>query len=282
MNDVVIINQKNLETAKKNISIDGAAKLHILADFDRTMTYAFVNGKNVPSMISILRDENYLSSDYAKEAHRLFSKYHPIEIDPKISKTAKKRAMKEWWMSHFDLLIESGLNKKDIASAITSDMIKLRDGFKEFASKLRDSNIPLIIMSSSGLGGNAIEMYLQRHSLLFDNIRIVSNKFEWDSSGNAKAVIKPIIHTLNKDETVLKKFPFYQEISDRKNVILLGDSLDDVGMIEGFDFSNLIKIAFINRKTEEFLEAYRDRYDILILEDGPLDFVNQLLKEIAY
>src|SRR3989344_7124306 len=105
----IVINQEGLEGLKKSIKEAGSRDLHILADFDRTMTKAFVNGESTPSLISILRDGNYLTPDYAERAQALYRKYHPIEIDPDIPLLDKKKTMEEWWLTHFDLLIESKL-----------------------------------------------------------------------------------------------------------------------------------------------------------------------------
>jgi 5'-nucleotidase len=79
---------------------------------------------------------------------------------------------------------------------------------------------------------------------------------------------------------MLKKFPFYKKIKGRKNVILLGDNLEDAGMIKGFDFENLIKIGFLNEKVKENLKEYKKVYDVLITNDSSMEFVNELLKEI--
>jgi hypothetical protein len=53
MENIVIPQPEKLENLKKSISKDGAKKLHILSDFDRTLTTAFVDGKSIPSLISI-------------------------------------------------------------------------------------------------------------------------------------------------------------------------------------------------------------------------------------
>jgi hypothetical protein len=66
--------------------------MHVVSDFDRTLTKVFVNGKKIPSLISVIRDGNYLSSDYAEKAHALFNKYHLIETDTKIPLGEKKKA----------------------------------------------------------------------------------------------------------------------------------------------------------------------------------------------
>ena len=278
--NVVIPNQEGLEKLKNSISKYGAQKLHILSDFDRTLTTAFVGGKSIPSLISILRDGSYLTPDYAQKAQALYNKYHPIEVDPKIHSEEKKKAMHEWWTTHFDLLIKSGLDKKDLKKVVESDEIRFRDGFSEFINFLKEKNIPLVIMSSSGLGGDAISMYLERENFLYDNIYIISNSYEWDEDGKAVGIKKPLIHVMNKYEIEIKDFPVFEKIKDRKNVILLGDSLDDVGMITGFDYDSLLKIGFLNENEEESMEYYKQKYDAVILKDSSMEFINSLLREI--
>jgi 5'-nucleotidase len=282
MENIVISNQEKLDKAKREIQQQGAEKLHILADFDRTLTKAFVDGKPISSLLWLLYNGKYLSEDYAKKAQDLHDKYHSIETDPKTPKEEKRKAMEEWWEKHFDLLVKSGLNKKDIKAVIESDKVKLRDGSNDFFELLKEKNIPLVIMSSSGLGEEGISMYLSRANKLYNNIYIISNSFVWDESGGVVAVKKPIIHGMNKDETMVKSFPdIYKKIENRKNVILLGDNPEDIGMVEGFDCENIIKIGFLNDKTEEKLESYKKYFDIVILNDGPMDFINDLLKEIS-
>ncbi len=280
--NVIISSPKRLEKLRKETLKGGKEKLHILSDFDRTLTHAFVNGEKVPSLISILRSSGkYLGENYAKEAQSLYKKYHSIEINPKIPIGKKKKAMEEWWKTHFKLLIKSGLNKKHLEEVAKSPKIKFREGALEFFDFLYTHKIPLIIMSSSGLGGDIISMVFKKTGKLYSNIYIVSNSFIWDKNGNAIDVKKPIIHIFNKNETILKDFSFYPKIETRKNVLLLGDSLGDIGMIEGFDYDYLIKIGFLNEDIKENLEQYKKAYDILILNDSSMDYVNLSLKEIT-
>jgi 5'-nucleotidase len=278
--NIIIENPERFNLLREKISEAGPEKFHILADFDRTLIRAFVNGKEVPSMLSVLREEGYLTSDYSEKAKALFNKYHAIEINPNIPKEEKKKAMREWWTKHFELLIKSGLNKKDIEKAVNSGNLKFRDGAKEFFEILKKLNIPLVIMSSSGLGGDAIKMFLEKEGCFFPNIHIIGNVFEWNENGNAAGVKEPIIHGMNKDETMLQNFPVFEKIENRENVLLMGDSLDDVGMIEGFECENLIKIGFLNSNIEENLEKYKETFDVVITNDGDMIFINSLLKEL--
>lgn len=278
----VIISNSNIEEMKLAIKKGGADKLHILSDFDRTLIKTFVDGENVPSLISVLYNQNYLTPEYGPKAQELHKKYHTIELDPKIPKEDKKKAMLEWWTLHFDLLIKSGLNKKDLEKVVDSEKIQFREGFNEFIDFLKDKNIPLLIMSSSGLGGDSIKMCFEREKKLYDNVHIISNAFEWDAEGRALSVKQSVIYGMNKDETMIQDYPeVFERIKNRKNVILLGDSLDDVGMVQGFDCENLIKIGFLNDKIDENLENYKKTFDVVILNDGSLEFVNNLLKDLV-
>ncbi len=278
---IIEVNPELIETVRASMIKDGPEKIHVLADFDRTLTKAFVKGKKVPSLISVLRDHNYLTPDYPAKAKALYEKYNKIEHDPTISLDEKRRAMKEWWTTHFKLLIESGLSRKDIESVVESGLIEFRTDSPELLDLLAESKIPIIILSSSGLGNDAIKLYLKRQGRLYPNIYIVGNAFEWDENRKAVKVEQPIVHTLNKDETVVRNLPFYDQVRKRTNVILLGDSIGDVGMITGFDYDNLIKVGFLNEEVNERLTEYEKLYDVLILNDGSMEYVVDLIQGVV-
>ncbi len=280
MTNVLIPDEKKLNLLKKEFHENGANKIHVLTDFDRTLTMAYVNGKKISSIISRLRDGGYISKDYTKKASALADYYHPIETNPNIPLIEKKKEMKEWWTKHFDLLIKSKLNKKHIESIVNEGVIQFREGAENFLGILNKNKIPLIVISSSGLGYESIEMFLKKHNCLYDNIHIISNPFKWDKKGKAIAVNEPIIHVFNKDEQSIKNYPVYDLIKNRKNVILLGDSFGDLEMITGFDYDHLIKIGFLNENVEENLGLYRKNFDIILTNDTNMNYLNKLMKEI--
>lgn len=281
MKDIIISDNDNFLKVKNIFESAGKEKVHILADFDGTLTNAFINNEKVPSIISVLRDGSYLSPGYSRKAHELYNKYHIFENDHKISKNDKKRLMEEWWRKHFELLIKSGLNKRDIEEVVKSPKIKLREGFPQFLDILDKNNIPLIIMSSSGLGKESIYLKLKQDNKLYDNIYIISNSFNWDEKGNAVSINEPIIHGANKDETLISIMPdALKAVKDRGNVILLGNSLGDADMAEGFDYDNLIKFGFLNDNIEDNLDDYKKIYDAVIINDSSFDFITSFLKDI--
>jgi len=281
MENLLITDQGKFSEIEKKFQEGGLNNIHILADFDKTLTKAFVDGQEIPSIISILRDGNYLTSDYAIRANQLYNRYHPFESDITISKEEKKSLMAEWWAAHFELLIECGLKKIDIENIVKSGKLKFRDGFFEFADFLEEQGIPLVIISSAGLGKESIIQALKQEKKLSGNIHIISNDFEWDKDGKATFAKKPIVHALNKDVTLVSDFSdILAVVKDRKNVILLGDNLGDAGMITGFDYDNLLKIGFLNSKIEEKMEIYQAAYDVLLLNDSSLEFINEFLRRI--
>lgn len=279
MNNVIISNKKRFEEMKNNIKEDGASKLHIVADFDKTLTSCFVDGKKIVSLISILRDEHYLTPDYSEKAQALYDKYHPLETDPNLSLEEKRRLMHEWWVTHYDLLIKSGLSKSDLEK-VAQSKVAFRPGVMELFDISHKHDIPLIILSAAGVGTDAILLYLKRFDIHYENIHVVSNKFIWDSDGKMKGIEEPIIHNFNKDYTSVKKLSFYSQIENRKNVILLGDSVSDGQMLNGFDYENLIKIGFLNENEKGEIATYKEVYDIIILNDGTMDYVVRSFKNV--
>ena len=121
------INRKNFEQKKKKIKDIGVNHLHVIADFDRTLTKAFVKGQKSSTVFAQLREGKYLTPEYSVRAYALFEKYYPIEISPEITNEMKKAKMYEWWKAHLNLFIESGMNKQIIEDVIKTNKIEFRD-----------------------------------------------------------------------------------------------------------------------------------------------------------
>jgi HAD superfamily hydrolase (TIGR01544 family) len=277
--EVIIVNDR-IENIKGRISNECNSNFHVVSDFDRTLTYGLSGeGKRTATVISQLRsDPKYLGQNYFDESHRLHSIYYPIEINPNISLNKKVMEMHDWWTKHFELMSKSGLTKDLINRVVKERPLQFRDGSLEFMSYLNEYNIPLIIMSAAP--GDMLIAYLESNGLMFPNIYVVSNRYEFDSNGVAIKVKEPIIHTFNKTEIVLNNHPIFEKIRNRKNVLLLGDSLGDVGMVEGFDYDNLIKIGFYNEEMEDNLDEYKKAFDVVLTGDQDFDYINKLIEDI--
>ncbi|MCX6794608.1 MAG: hypothetical protein NTY31_01220 [Candidatus Falkowbacteria bacterium] len=280
MENVIIVNPNKLEEIKNNLRSGGPGSVHILSDFDRTLTYHCQGGQKNSILIAVLQEGNYLPPEYGIKVRALYEKYYPIEINPNIPLAEKKAAMTEWYRQVFALMISFGLTKEIVERAVKDCRIKLRDGVEDWLDFIERLQIPLVIFSSSGLGGEAISIFLDKLKKHLPDIHVLANSFIWDETGKAIGVNEPIMHPFNKDETLIHNFPFFAAIKNRRNVILFGDSLGDVGMVEGFAHDNLLKIGFLNGRVEENLESFKQVYDVIILGDVSFAFINQLFKEI--
>lgn len=280
MENIIITNQDKLNLAIQHILNDWLSNLRIISDFDRTLTKAFVNGQSRSSLLSILRDENYLTPDYWAKAQKLFDHYHAIEVDPQVDLETKKSLMLERWTKHFELLIQSWLTKNDIQQAMRSENIQFRDWVLWLFDLVDAYGIPLVILSASWLGYDGIYRYLKNFNKLSKYIHIVSNTFHRDRDWNALEIQKPIIHSFNKDARILFNLPFYHDIKTKKNIILLWDTIWDANMIDGFEYKNLIKIWFLNDHIDQNLQQFQDNYDIIIKDDWSFSYVIRLIKNI--
>lgn len=58
-----------------------------------------------------------------------------------------------------------------------------------------------------------------------------------------------IIHTFNKNENTFHSSDYFYNIRHRENLLLMGDSVGDLGMAEGADHVECaLKIGFLNFK----------------------------------
>lgn len=278
MSDILFSNEDHLNNVIKHMIADGKEHFHVVADFDRTLTKAFVNWEKSSTVIAQIRNGEYLTPDYASKAHKLFDHYNPIEIDPNYPKNEKIEKMYERWEKHFNLIVQSWLTKEIIDEIVATRSLRFREWSPLFFDILKQNNIPLVIISASI--GDMINTYLLQEWFLSPNIHVVSNFFEYDDNGKTIGVKKTIVHSMNKSEVILDQFDFFDDIKERKNILLLWDSLDDIYMADGFVYDNIIKVGFLNADTPEQRVAFLKVYDVVIVGDGDMGWVNTLIQKL--
>lgn len=250
-------------------------------DFDGTIHKKHSCGKQTPSIISILRNENILNEEYSEKARKLSEIYHPIETDPSVPYEIKIQKMEEWWQKHIDLLIENKLSQKNIRDTSYHPALVIREGIVELFMFAKENSISIIIFSASGTGSDSIKYFLERHTILFENVIIISNNFKYEND-IVTGVIPPIIHALNKNESILNFFPETQHlILNKKSVLLIGDSLNDVDMVEDKNHSNIVRIGILNElavdKKKEVFPLFQEKFDLIIEDDGSLEPIYKVL-----
>lgn len=270
---------KDNDPLRRKIALFRVHSFHVVSDFDRTLTKAFVNGKKFQSSYALIRDGGYLTPDYPTRAQALFARYHPYEISTTISAAQRNQKMVQWWSQHFDLMKGCGMNREVIQDIVAKGKIQFREGALEFMDLLSQHHVPILIFSAGV--GDIIKELLESAGKIQPNVHLLSNFYVFDKLG--KVIGKKnnsFIHTFNKKEVEVKKTSYYTKITQRKNVLLLGDSLGDLGMTEGIEHENIIRIGFLNDDKEKMLEKYMQEFDVVITDDGDMGYVNEMVKEI--
>ncbi len=274
MENILISDSIEFDKKIKAFIKDGSSSIQVVSDFDKTLTKAFTDGKKCMSSYAILRENKYLGEEYSSKAFALFDRYHPFEISTELTFEEKKQKMDEWWDAHLKLLIEKKINKKIFQDIAEKDYIKMRLGLEKFIGILNKHQIPLLIFSA-GLG-DIIKEVLKKKGFLKENIKIIANFFKFNENGNVIGYNQDIVHVFNKNS-----IEHDEDIPERKNVILLGDNIEDLGMLEGLSYDTILKIGFLNEKIDERKEMYLKNFDLLVLNDGNFNKINEILEKIV-
>ena len=245
-----------LSQLTKEIIAEGREKLHLIFDFDRTLTIGKDGSSLASTCFSMFREQGTLGENYTQTSTALFNTYHPLEISHTVSNDEKTRAMDEWWKKHLELLVAHKLSKADFKNTVNNGNVKLRKYVKEVFEICRQKNIPIIILSA-GLG-DLITCILEKEKINHSNVTIVSNwfLFEGDTVVGYKT---PFIHATNKDEDHLSQ-QVKESLIGRNNIVLAGDSLSDLKMLPSQNTGRTITFGFLNG-AQNLLPEFKKNFD---------------------
>ncbi|KAJ3685853.1 hypothetical protein LUZ61_015017 [Rhynchospora tenuis] len=291
MSQVVVRDPDVLERKKASIRDAGPGKLQVIADFDGTLTKYWCNGVRGQTSHSLLQQGN---AEYDAKRQALYEYYHPLEISPTIPIEEKTKLMEEWWEKTHGLLIEGGLTYDAIKKSVADASITFRDGVVQLFEFLKEKDIPVVIFSA-GLADIIEEVFRQKLHRSFKNIKVVSNRMQFDESGRLVAFKGKTIHVFNKNEHAIDMAaPIHDKfgssdssdvngtfVKDRTNIVLLGDGLGDLGMSDGVSFEHRIAVGFLNSNIEKSLKDYSEAFDIVFLNDAPMWGVVDLVSELC-
>ncbi|BFZ15446.1 hypothetical protein BsWGS_18485 [Bradybaena similaris] len=277
------VKMKDPEFVEKAIRVmmkDAHHKLQVVADFDRTLSKYAENGKICSTTHNVLEESKYMPDYFKEKALRLKEHYLPIEFDHTKTVEEKIPKMIEWWTKGHELVTSCHLTRDTIRQIVAESFARLRNGCKWFFDQLHELDIPILIFSA-GIGDIIHETILQQASF-YRNMKIVSNFLKFDEQGKVIGFDgDEIIHTFNKNENTIHSGDYFYNIRHRENLLLMGDSIGDLGMSEGADHVECeLKIGFLNFKVEDNLPTYLESFDVVIIEDESLDVVNGIMKTI--
>lgn len=245
---------------------------YVVSDFDWTITSC--DSETSWSIISI---HKYVPKSYIVEDQELYDKYRPIEIDESLDCDIRLKLVDEWYRKNIELFAKYGINEQIFDDNLEHfKMMKFRNGALDFLNFLHDNNIPLIIISA-GIG-NSIEAFLKNNNCFYDNIYIISNKILF-KDGIANGISNNLIHSLNKNEIALPD-SVKEMLSGRNNVLLLGDQLTDINMVDDKLHDKVIKVGFYSTKFKIPIDYYINNFDIVCEDlDDYYSLMDILLKK---
>ncbi len=266
----------------KNLGIEN---LCILSDFDDTISKGIKSDgtKSSNSFSVYVNNPDLMGEQMNKEISRLYNFYYPIEQDPNMPKQEKEKIIVKWWESTFKEYKKHGYCKDTIKKIVDNKLMELKDKTDEFLEFTVKHNIDTVIFSAGIY--NLIHKFLELNHVDHKNIHVVANKFKFDESGFFTHTYGDIIHSMNKTFFELSRIPVYEELTQKKSCIILGDSLSDTYMTKGANFQVELKIGFLNTLPEDpaykmRLKAHQEKFDIVLQGQEDFTKINKILKQI--
>ena len=236
--EVMYRDQISFEKTLQAMVLDGKEKLHVISDFDFTLTkYYQEDGDSRSASCHMVLEHSIglLPDTYCTAAKALQLKYHPIEADMSMDMDVKFRHMEDWVNAHNELFLQSGLTQDIIVTAVdralATGKFRMRDGMYNMLSMLEEHGIPVLIFSA-GIS-NVLECAIQRTwvkgqnitvgtqighasgdhtdtdttctrsgsdlSLGHNNINVISNRCLFNAiDGSLQGFSSPVLHVYNK------------------------------------------------------------------------------------
>ncbi len=258
---IYINNKEKLEQFKKKNNFFS------IIDFDRTIT----TGASEASLGIIPK---FLGGRCLEERLKTYNHYRPLELDYTIEKEEKRKIMREWATKTFTILSKYLTSEKIIDDSLQNANLHLRNGAKEFLQSLYEKNIPLIIMSAGV--GNLIKRFLEKEGVLYDNINLISNFFEFKDNKTYINTEK-LMASSNKDYSKIPED--IRKILDKKeNILLCGDIVEDIRMIDTKQRDKTLTIGFLDHNIEKNLDIYNNNFDIVLTDNEDFNTVMEILR----
>ena len=301
-----------LAAKRRALVAAGPQALHLILDYDRTMTTFFGprGGRGDTCHGTV---ERRRSEELRARADALSAIFYPIEVDPARSREEKIPFMQQWYREVNELIVRSGMTRRDLAEDVARANIGLRRGVCEALDWAARHDVPVTVFSA-GIGDVIEEVLRQRYRAVpHPRLRVVSNAMVWRSGAGAEAeeggsaeppppppppplsplsppphpddvvagFSEPVLHPFNKFAGgVMGALPFFAELRARPHVLLLGDSPGDVTMADGLGCAHVLRVGFLNDAVEANIERFRGLFDVVVTHDGAADWVTRLLADI--
>lgn len=258
----------SLESKIADFVSAGASGLHIVFDFDRTLTVKKSGSKDEVTTWHILRE--HLPEDGRFRYQKLFEKYRPLEVSGNMT----QHDAVIWWSSILNLFVEYGVNLTLVEEDFL-DRASIRPGTAELFKLCADNNIPTVVLSA-GIR-EVIDIWCRKYEV--EPSLVISTTLVLDQNGRITGWGKgTLVHALNKSEA---NHPELLALRTRRpKTLLVGDSLDDAVMVPGeYD---VVRIRVFDPRPDEVANGHEKqkifgKFDVLI-KSGSLHPLGELVK----
>ena len=266
---------KALKKKIKNMIKDGINELQIVSDFDQTTTAFSWNSEACNSLFGSFRHTDQTSQSFKKTTQSLYTSYAPIEIDTNIDISRKRLLLKDWYDAVKAAFLHENLTREKILQVLNDANLALRYGYREFFNICKVLNLPYYMIS----GGitQMVQTIIAKVADInnYSNFFTFSNDMVFDKEGNLKDLHMKVYATTKAGILDKRKFAF------KKNTLLFGDLVTDYDMASRMDSENIVSIAFLERKKENMLKNYLEKFDVVILGDGDFLIPDLILRKVA-
>lgn len=257
---------ENLAAKISRIALDGVTKLHLVSDWDRTLT---ANGGK--SDITSWEVAQRLLPPEGREQDQLFSEYYYAR---ELEGTLTEQDAREWWRISLGLQVEHQTNIHDMRRAVREARMRPRAGAVALFKLCDELEVPTVILSAGVR--NVIEWVTESHDM-HPSIILATN-LRTDSEGRITGWDEQtLIHALNKSEMGKQEISAVQ--ASRPNTILLGDDRKDPRMVEGEDRVLRIQVHDGRPTRRDRQDSQEAGYDAVI--NGALFPVENLIQWIS-
>jgi len=260
---------KALRKIEKTIS-DGKNNLHLLVDFDRTLTIG--KDKDNRDFTSWNALTKLLPEEALAKQQALYKKYRPIEASGKMT----NKQGEDWARQVLKIFVENEINLLKLEEDFANNN-SIRSHTKAVFEACEALEIPIVILSA-GIK-QTIDIWSKNY-FVYPTLTIATNLIV-DKKGKIIGWDKDIIHVANKREKGHKNF---SEIKNKRpNVILIGDAIEDADMADGDE--NILRIRINNPREDEALDQAAfanqtfEKFDLMI-NNGTLEPVLKILEHI--
>lgn len=190
----------------------------------------------------------------------------------------------------------SRMRKSDYGKVVLASKLLLRHGITDLMHLASHLKVPISIVSGGikeiiqatfyavFFNGEVDNEDIRSYFIDGEHVRVIANTFEYNNEV-AVDYCRPIIHSMNKQEFLYPNSDVRcEKYQRRKNVMVMGDILDDVRMVRDSEHHVVLKVGFLNDlvKDQSKKDEYMDTFDMVILGDGSMEPVNEMLRDTLF